>query len=30
LALTLRPRAFENFDLSGYDIVISSSSAESK
>lgn len=30
LALTLRPRAFENFDLSSYDIVISSTSAESK
>ncbi len=30
LALTLRPYAFESFDLSGYDIVISSSSAESK
>ncbi len=30
LALTLRPQAFEWFDLSGYDIVISSSSAESK
>jgi hypothetical protein len=30
LALVLRPRAFESFDLSGYDIVISSSSAESK
>jgi len=30
LALTLRPLAFESFDLSGYDIVISSSSAESK
>jgi len=30
LALTLRPLAFESFDLSSYDIVISSSSAESK
>lgn len=30
LALTLRPQAFEWFDLSSYDIVISSSSAESK
>ena len=30
LALTLRPYAFESFDLSKYDIVISSSSAESK
>jgi len=30
LALTLRPIAFESFDLSKYDIVISSSSAESK
>lgn len=30
LALTLRPQAFEGFDLSKYDIVISSSSAESK
>jgi hypothetical protein len=30
LALTFRPRAFENFDLSNYDLVISSSSAESK
>lgn len=30
LALTLRPYAFESFDLSDYDIVISSSSAESK
>lgn len=30
LALTLRPRAFESFDLSNYDIVISSTSAESK
>lgn len=30
LALTLRPQAFEGFDLSQYDIVISSSSAESK
>ena len=30
LALTLRPQAFESFDLSEYDIVISSSSAESK
>lgn len=30
LALTLRPKAFENFDLSSYDIVISSTSAESK
>lgn len=30
LALWLRPIAFESFDLSGYDIVISSSSAESK
>lgn len=30
LALTLRPYAFESFDLSEYDIVISSSSAESK
>lgn len=30
LALTLRPLAFESFDLSDYDIVISSSSAESK
>lgn len=30
LALTLRPLAFESFDLSWYDIVISSTSAESK
>ena len=30
LALSLRPLAFESFDLSEYDIVISSSSAESK
>jgi len=30
LALTLRPLAFESFDLSEYDIVISSTSAESK
>ncbi|MDR2640004.1 MAG: hypothetical protein LBC61_01360 [Candidatus Peribacteria bacterium] len=30
LALTFRPKAFESFDLSEYDIVISSSSAESK
>lgn len=30
LAMLLRPIAFESFDLSGYDIVISSSSAESK
>lgn len=30
LALTLRPFAFESFDLSEYDIVISSSTAESK
>ncbi|MDD5769822.1 MAG: glycosyltransferase [Candidatus Gracilibacteria bacterium] len=30
LALILRPFAFESFDLSEYDIVISSSSAESK
>lgn len=30
LALFLRPQAFESFDLSEYDIVISSSSAESK
>lgn len=30
LALTLRPLAFESIDLSSYDIVISSSSAESK
>ncbi len=30
LALMLRPYAFESFDLSQYDIVISSSSAESK
>ena len=30
LALTLRPRAFESFDLSEYDIVITSTSAESK
>jgi len=30
LALFLRPLAFESFDLSSYDIVISSSSAESK
>lgn len=30
LAITLRPLAFESFDLSSYDIVISSSSAESK
>jgi len=30
LALTLRPLAFESFDMSSYDIVISSSSAESK
>lgn len=30
LALTLRPRAFESFDLSEYDVVITSTSAESK
>jgi len=30
LALMLRPLAFESFDLSSYDIVISSTSAESK
>lgn len=30
LALTMRPKAFERFDFSNYDIVISSSSAESK
>jgi len=30
LALTLRPIAFESFDLSEYDLVISSTSAESK
>jgi len=30
LALTLRPLAFEMFDLSSYDLVISSSTAESK
>lgn len=30
LALTLRPYRFESFDLSNYDLVISSSSAESK
>jgi len=30
LALFLRPQAFESFDLSEYDIVISSTSAESK
>jgi len=30
LALTLRPLAFESFDLSEYDIVLSSTSAESK
>ncbi|MCH8519112.1 glycosyltransferase [Candidatus Gracilibacteria bacterium] len=30
LALTLRPLAFEGFDLSSYDVVISSTSAESK
>ena len=30
LALTLRPLAFESFDLSQYDIVISSTSAEGK
>jgi hypothetical protein len=30
LALMLRPIAFESFDLSEYDVVISSSSAESK
>ncbi|MDF1682513.1 MAG: hypothetical protein P1U46_01855 [Patescibacteria group bacterium] len=30
LALFLRPYAFESFDLSDYDIVISSTSAESK
>lgn len=30
LALTLRPLAFESFDLSDYDLVISSTSAESK
>ena len=30
LALTIRPYAFESFDLSQYDIVISSASAESK
>lgn len=30
LALFLRPQVFESFDLSDYDIVISSSSAESK
>jgi len=30
LALFFRPLAFESFDLSSYDIVISSTSAESK
>jgi len=30
LALTLRPRAFESFDLSEYDVVITGTSAESK
>jgi hypothetical protein len=30
LALILRPLAFESFDFSEYDLVISSSSAESK
>lgn len=30
MALCFRPKAFESFDLSKYDIVISSSSAESK
>ena len=30
LALNLRPLAFESFDLSTYDIVISLTSAESK
>ena len=30
LALTLRPLAFESFDFSSYDIVITSTSAESK
>ncbi len=30
LALTLRPQAFESFNLNSYDVVISSSSAESK
>ena len=30
LALFLRPQAFESFDLSDYDMVISSTSAESK
>ena len=30
LALKLRPKAFESFDLNEYDIVITSSSAESK
>jgi hypothetical protein len=30
LALTLRQDAFESFDLTDYDIVISSTSAESK
>jgi len=30
LALFFRPQAFESFDLSEYDIVISSTSAESK
>lgn len=30
MALTFRPSAFERFDLSSYDIVISSTSAESK
>ncbi len=30
LALSLRPLAFESFDLSAYDVVISSTSAESK
>ncbi|MCK9272193.1 glycosyltransferase [Candidatus Gracilibacteria bacterium] len=30
MALMFRPRAFESFDLGSYDIVISSSSAESK
>lgn len=30
LALTLRPKAFERFDFSSYDIVISSTTAESK
>ena len=30
LALFLRPQAFESFDLRAYDVVLSSSSAESK